>query len=90
MAENSSHTTTDHDTIREWVEARGGKPARVQATGQGDEGVLRIEFDDSEDKLEPISWDDFFEAFEENGLAFLYQEETKGGSESRFNKLVSR
>ena len=91
MAENSSHTTTDHEAIRAWVEARGGKPARVRSTGSGGgEGLLRIEFDEGEENLEEISWDDFFEAFEENDLAFLYQEETKGGSESRFNKLVSR
>jgi len=25
--------TTDHDEIRRWVEARGGKPATVKGTG---------------------------------------------------------
>ena len=90
MADRNSHTTTDHEAIRQWVEARGGKPARVRSTGSGGGGLLRIEFDDSEDDLEPISWDEFFDAFEENDLAFLYQEETEDGSESRFNKLVSR
>jgi len=34
--------------------------------------------------------DEWFQAFEENKLAFLYQEETKDGEESRFSKLVSR
>ena len=90
MADHNSHTTTDHEAIRQWVEARGGKPAHVRSTGSGGGGLLRIEFDDSEDDLEPISWDEFFDAFEENDLAFLYQEETEDGSESRFNKLVSR
>ena len=91
MAEHSSKTTTDHDTIRRWAEARGGKPARVRSTGSGeDAGVLRIEFDDSTDDLEPIAWDAFFEEFEENDLAFLYQEETKDGGRSRFNKFISR
>lgn len=55
-------------------------------------GVLRIEFPGhgSDESLEEISWDEFFEKFEENNLAFLYQEETAGGEESRFFKFVSR
>lgn len=37
-----------------------------------------------------MSWDEFFEAFEENDLALVYQEETDEGEESRFAKLVNR
>ena len=89
MAE--SKTTTDHDEIRRWVEARGGHPASVRETGNGDDpGILRIDFGDQDEGLEAISWDEFFKAFDENNLAFLYQEETEGGGESRFNKFVSR
>jgi hypothetical protein len=40
--------------------------------------------------LEEISWDEFFKAFEENNLAFLYQEKMKDGKQSRFSKLVDR
>jgi hypothetical protein len=89
----SGNTTTDHEEIRQWVESRGGKPARVKRTGQGDDpGVLRIDFPgfSGEDTLEHIDWDTWFEAFHENNLAFIYQEETADGAESRFNKLVSR
>jgi hypothetical protein len=88
-----SKTTTDHDTIREWVEERGGRPARVEGTGDdGDPGVLRIDYPGrgDDDRLEEISWEDFFDAFEENGLAFVYQEETQDGEQSRFSKLISR
>lgn len=88
-----SKTTTDHDTIRSWVEERGGRPARVKGTGSdGDAGLLRIDFPGrgDDDALEEIDWDAFFQAFEDNDLAFLYQEETKEGDESRFSKLVSR
>jgi hypothetical protein len=85
MAE--AKTTTDHDEIRRWVESRGGRPAHVAETGEaGDAGVLRIDFADPDDRLEELSWDDWFEAFEESKLAFLYQEE----GDSRFNKLVAR
>jgi hypothetical protein len=85
MAE--SKTTTDHDEIRRWVEERGGRPAAVTATGSGDDpGILRIDFGDRDEGLEEISWDEFFRAFDENDLAFLYQDD----GESRFNKFVSR
>ena len=90
----SSHTTTDHDEIRQWVEGRGGHPATVRSTvGNGHEpGILRIDFPgySGEGSLEEITWDEFFDKFEESKLAFLYQKETAGGKKSNFNKLVSR
>jgi len=91
----AAKTTTDHDEIRRWAEERGGRPAAVQGTGSdGDPGILRIEFPDyaeaDDDNLVEISWDEWFDAFEQNELALLYQEETPDGDESRFSKLVSR
>ena len=88
-----SKTTTNHDDIREWVEERGGNPARVKGTEKGNSaGVLRIDYPGftGEDTLEAITWEEFFQAFEENNLAFLYQDETKDGKESRFSKLIER
>ena len=88
-----SKTTTDHDEIRRWAEERGGRPARVRETGGDDDpGVLRIDFPGrgDDDRLEEIPWEEWFEAFEENNLAFLYQDETADGDESRFSKLISR
>lgn len=84
---SEAKVTTDHDEIREWVEERGGNPARVKGTE-----VLRIDYPgfSGEERLEEIEWDDFFKAFEENNLAFLYQEKTKDGKQSRFSKLVDR
>ena len=84
----TSTTTTDHDTIRRWAEARDGHPALVRGTGE--DGVLRIDFNEREERLDPINWDEFFRVFEQNNLAFLYQEKTADGSTSRFNKLVRR
>ena len=89
----SSHTTTDHDEIRKWAEARGGKPATVKRTeSDGEAGVLRIDFPgySGAGSLEEISWDDFFQKFDEKHLAFLYQDTTSSGEESRFFKLVSQ
>jgi len=88
MAESAT-TTTDHQKIRRWVEERGGHPACVKGTGGGDDpGMLRIDFPgySGEGKLEPISWDEWFKGFEDNHLAFLYEDEKN----SRFNKLIDR
>ncbi len=94
MATQSSKSTTDHDTIRQWAEQRGGVPATVRETGDEEEpGVLRIHFperSDDPERFEQISWDAFFERFEENDLAFLSQDETKDGDESYFFKFVRR
>lgn len=88
-----SKTTTNHDEIRRWVEERGGHPARVKDTeSKNSAGLLRIDYPgfSGEDSLEAISWDEFFEGFDDNKLAFLYQEKTKDGKESRFSKLIER
>ena len=54
--------------------------------------MLRIEFPDygDDEDLEQITWEEFFEKFEEKDLAFLYQEKTKSGDTSRFFQFVSR
>jgi hypothetical protein len=82
-----AHGTKDHDAIRRWVEQRGGRPAMVEGTQ-----ILRIDFDDPDgshdENLRPISWDEFFRVFDDRGLEFLYQEYTRDGKISRFNKFV--
>jgi hypothetical protein len=88
-----SKTTTNHDEIRKWAESRGGKPATVTRTESGGEpGVLRIDFPgySGKDSLEEISWEEFFNKFDEKNLAFLYQDKTSSGEESRFFNLVTR
>jgi hypothetical protein len=54
--------------------------------------VLRIDFPGGagEDQLEHISWSEWFEKFDRENLAFLYQEEKASGEDSTFFKLVSR
>ena len=88
-----SKTTRDHDEIRRWAEARGAVPAEVRGTERGGEpGIIRFEFPDApnhnDSKLEEISWDEFFEKFDENDLELVYQEKTAEGQTSNFNKLV--
>ncbi len=90
-----AHRTVDHEEIRRWAEARHGKPGAVRATHRkGDVGILRIIFPDSryadDESLEEISWEEFFEKFDEAKLALIYQERTAEGKPSLFNKLVGR
>ena len=88
---SEAKTTTDHDEIRKWIEQRKGHPVVVQGTeGKDGEGILRVDFRDPSDKLEPIGWDDFFRTFDDRKLAFLHQDQTKDGSTSRFFKFVHR
>ncbi|WP_426959449.1 hypothetical protein [Muricoccus radiodurans] len=89
MAE--AKTTTNHDEIRQWIEARGGRPTKVKGTeGADGEGLLRVDFAEPDERLEPIEWEEFFETFEDRKLAFLHQDKTAGGQESRFFKFVKR
>jgi hypothetical protein len=88
MTMSRSETTTDHKTIQKWAETRDGRPSVILTKGKG--GVLRIDFGDKEEEFEEIAWDEFFKIFDESKLAFLYQDKTKDGETSRFNKFVER
>jgi hypothetical protein len=80
----SAHPVTDHDEIRKWAEKHGGRPSKVDTGGEG--GILRLDFQEKDEDLTEISWDEFFEIFEDSKLALLLSSE----GESRFNKFVSR
>lgn len=80
----SATTTTDHKVIRRWIEDRKGVPAAVRDTS-----IIRACFNPkrlSGNELRQITWDEFFAAFDEGGLAFLHQDEKN----SRFFKFVKR
>ena len=84
-----AEVTTNHEEIRRWAESKGGKPAAVDRTHKGgDVGIIRIMFPDApqseHESLVEISWDEFFEQFEESKLALLYEED------SLFSKIVGR
>lgn len=79
--------------IRRWAESRKAMPCEVAGTERGDEpGILRFAFptarNHNDDKLKEISWDEFFEKFDESNLELLYQETTADGERSNFNKLI--
>ena len=89
----TSETITDHERIRQWAEERHAKPACVSGTGDtNDAGMIRLDFPgfSGADTLHAISWDEWFEQFEESGLALVIREKTADGQRSNFNTLVSR
>ena len=90
---STNRVLTDPEEIRRWAEERRAKPACVKGTGGGGEvGMIRLDFPgfSGEESLQPISWDDWFEEFEEKELALIVQETTASGQKSNFNKIVSR
>ena len=89
----SSKTTRNHEDIRRWAEERQAIPCEVAATHTDSEpGILRFCFEKAPNRndanLREISWDEFFEKFDENNLELLFQEETSDGAKSNFNKLI--
>lgn len=87
---SSAKETTDHDTIKKWVESRGGKPSVVVENEEKTE-LLRLNLPGySEDNLEEIDWKNWLEIFDRKKLKFLYLEQTPDGKKSKFNKLVRR
>lgn len=86
-------TTDNHDTIKNWVEERYGNPALIEGiVDKGKAGeMLRINFQNqTKESLKDISWDLFFEIFDRNNFALLYQEETVDGAQSKHFEFINR
>jgi hypothetical protein len=81
--------TRDHEVIRTWAEERGAQPATVPGSEHdGHPGVLMFDFPGyGGERLQHISWDDWFRAFDERNLRFLYQEHMRDGKQSNFFRL---
>ncbi|MBK9052589.1 MAG: hypothetical protein IPL78_17250 [Chloroflexi bacterium] len=85
--------TTDHETIKKWVEERSGRPAIVsRAEDANPLGILRINFptDTGTQARNEITWDEFFAIFEAKKLAFLRPLEMLAAEATRFYKFVNR
>ena len=77
--------TADHAEIRGWVEEHGGHPGLIE-TGDGRER-LAVAFDDGDCRR--VSWEEFFERFDRESLAFAYHPDANGEGVTSA-KLVSR
>ncbi len=85
--------TTDHSEIRSWAESRGAQPALVKdSASHYDPGVLRIRVPGSDlgPRVEDLSWDVFFQKFDEERLALVYPENTHDSADHAYVKLVRR
>lgn len=85
--------TTDHEEIKRWAEEHNGRPAvtRHEALGGG-VGIIGIDLRDfgEDEYVQPISWEDFFEQFDRQHLAFVYEQETLPGEKHWFHKFLRR
>jgi len=100
----SARVTTDHGVIRRWAQDRGGRPAAVQPRpgrdhtvsvhinfpGHPAHAVIAQGWSASGASIAPLTWEEFFERFERDHLAFLYQERASTGMPSRLFRIVSR
>ena len=86
--EGRSLVTTHHEVIKQWAEERSGVPATVEGTEHGDHlGVLRLDFQDKDNNLRRVSWEEWFNTFDARRLNFIYQEQRSDGSQSNFFRL---
>jgi hypothetical protein len=69
----------DHDEIRTWIEEGNGQPARMNESE-----LLAVYFGRPEDDIVPLEWEEFFEIFDRNNLAFMYEERSAGDTSSFF------
>jgi len=83
----TGESTTNHERVRRWADRRDATPARAGAAG---DGVLRFSFPDT-DRFAEVEWREFFEEFEREGLALVYQPAAEDVEDpNRFYKLVDR
>ena len=78
MAASEQIITIDPDTIRAWVEERGGEPMKKRGTGHStmDPAILAVTFPGTDDQsLEPLSWEDWLAQLDEQELAAVMQGE---------------
>lgn len=89
--------TTDHEEIRSWASRRRGVPAMMAKAQDGQPaGKLLIRFprhlvpQTDRVKATEIPWGNFFERFDRDNLALLYQEQTTSGHTSYFFRVIER
>jgi len=87
--------TIDNDEIRAWIEEHGGVPATIKGMSEDEEDgvesadMLHISFDPNDPNMEEMDWEEFFERFENENLALVYDENASGDEANDF-ELVDR
>ena len=94
-AEISVVATRDHELVRRWAERRQAEPATGEETESGpstvkvnDHGAgVRFNFP-AVGRFRPISWDEWFQNFDEHSLVFIYERDVESKSPSHRYRLV--
>jgi hypothetical protein len=88
--------TDDRELIRGWASRHGAEPATGEATVSGpatvnvQDGGAGIRFNfPAAARFRPISWDEWFQNFDQHGLLFVYERDAPGASSPRY-RLVPR
>lgn len=88
---DETRTTTDHGTIRNWIESNDLAVARTAETDRSRSGGLTVVTEGRTDgSVKEATWDEFFDTFEDEGLAFVYRTETMGPEEQLYYEFVPR
>ena len=92
MSSEELKTTDNHASIKNWVEERDGIPAMLEGIADKSKAgqMLRINFHDKKEILNNISWDVFFEIFDENNFQLLYDDRTIDGEKSHHYQFVKK
>lgn len=94
MSRSESRTLTDHQEIQSWARDHDAVPASVRGTTDDARvGVLTFDIEGygaDETDLAHVEWDEWLQAFEDNGLALVVQDRKASGEDSTFFRLVNR
>jgi hypothetical protein len=82
--------TRSHEVIRDWAEARGAVPVSISGDDHSHQPELRrIRAGVDDEALARIAWDEWFQAFEEDELVFVFRSTSTNGRHSNFFRLDS-
>jgi hypothetical protein len=81
------NSTIDHDEIRRWVESRRGTPAFALIKNTR---VPMIDFASGLSFIMNVSWEEWFQVFDQERHAFVCKETCDDGLQSRFYQLIPR
>ena len=89
--------TIEHEKIKQWITKNKGKPEIIDdPSGNGDMVGIRVEFQNESDKflkreeIKETTWEQFFEIFESQQLAFEYDAEISSIDPSLSYRFLKR